>query len=254
LRRYFQKKASKSGSLATSGYDNRMHSSCITGLYRNLQNTADYRPILAACACLVICGCLQAPGPQRRSNALGPTESVPLLVLPLDRPRKVLDEYVYPEGSTRQGFAWGPFGTEWRVRHGHSKASYAGFVFKGECHYADRLDKIVLSFRMQPLRHDRDVMIGLVGRSGNKTVMTTTRLSEHRVREWGGWGLYHIRLTAFPEMGWWLDSEGAPAGRAAMDWSDVCEMRLIAPDGGHWKEQIVIRNIQFGPSRWAHEP
>lgn len=173
--------------------------------------------------------------------------AIPLTVL-METPRKIKQDYAYPD-KTRQSFAWGRHGAEWRVLPADNTNAYAGFTLKNKQDVDRMREGTYLSFRMKPCVFDNHLYIGLVsGEPDANGVMTIKRLSEHRIREWGDWGLFAIRLATFPDMGPAV-GKSAPTGRYPVDWTNIKGVRLIATPRGDWTEPLIIRDLQLGPAR-----
>ena len=202
--------------------------------------------LLIMAGALFLSSCLVTPTQHARPTPM--RTSVPLTVL-METPRKIKSDYAYPL-RTRQIFAWGRHGAEWRVLPADGTNAYAGFTLKHAQDVDDAREGTYLSFRMKPCARDSHLLIGLVsGDPEVNGVMTVKPLAEHRVREWGGWGLFAFRLATFPDTGEAVGKKSPRHDECPMDWTNIRGVRLIARPLEDWAEPLIIRDVQIGPAR-----
>jgi hypothetical protein len=203
--------------------------------------------VSAVLAVGILASCTVPAGPRA---AVGHASRITRRVRLIDEPRNIRDDFAYPQDQTRQTFAWGHFGGEWRVNLADRRYAYAGFVFKKPYDFSHVQDTTALSFRLRPSGIDEHLSVALVdGSNSLPRVLADVPLSSHRVWERGGWGLYAVRLDQF-NVSVRLD-RGKTGKNRAVDWSDINEIRLITRTHRTWDGDIIIRDLQFGPLPWG---
>ncbi|MBN1270602.1 MAG: hypothetical protein JXB04_13510 [Kiritimatiellae bacterium] len=204
--------------------------------------------------------CMAAAGTSCRHPAAGrasPLGSGPVAGLQpsirlIDEPKEIRNDYVYPSGQASQTFAWGDSGGEWRVRPADQQYSYAGFHFRRALDFSGQRETTVLSFRLRPIGSEEHLAIAVADGTRNPPrILVDTPLADHKVWERRGWGLYAIRLDRFADGGIVLDTPDGAMASGPVDWSDIQEVRLITRTRRTWEQNIIIRDMQFGPIPWA---
>jgi hypothetical protein len=211
-----------------------------------------YRYAMAAAGLLLAGSCStgQKPRPEPAEPSLQITvpavtngsvrpQRIPLL----NTPRRMREDYVYPEPYTRQDFKWSGSYAEWHIRFTPQRYGYAGVAFIRPYDLTDFREDGVLQFRLKPARMARYLSFGLVdGKSRDPRVLTDLAIDEEGGTESSDWVVIRIALGAFPRKGIAIEDRD-PSETFTFDWTDVEEIRFITEGRNMPNQEITISQM-----------
>ncbi|MBU0679255.1 MAG: hypothetical protein KJ626_14230 [Verrucomicrobia bacterium] len=185
--------------------------------------------------------------PERRPTRVG---ARPVRVL--QKPRDLGDEFSHPSSAIRQTFAWGYFGTEWRVQMDSFGYAHAGFSFSRPQDFSGSHAHCALTFKMKP-GDIADHLALAVASVDNKEVLVLTKkpLSAYVTKKEQPWTYFSVNLDEFLSNSVTLNTDGSPAPASAADFTQISELRLIKLTGDAPQERIIIRNLEIRQDLWA---
>lgn len=161
----------------------------------------------------------------------------------LNTPRRMKEDYVYPQPYTRQDFSWTGSFAEWRIRFTPQRYGYAGVVFTKAYDLSAFAQNGTLQFRMKPANMARYLSVGFVdGSSREPRVLADLALDEDGGTDSADWAVIRIALSAFPRKGLAIEDRD-PSETFAFDWSDVEEIRFITEGRNMPNQEVTIAQI-----------
>ena len=165
------------------------------------------------------------------------------------RTRDFEDDYVYPQGVTRQKFVWREAAGEWHVTFPQDGYSYAGFAMRNPLNVLSNRAVRAIRFRMKPRDMAAHITFAVVdGDRSNGRVLVDVPLADYEVGASRAWGCYAIPFDAFPARGWIISAPGAERteSEGELDWSDVREFRLCTATQPMPMRSLVITGLEIG--------
>ena len=170
----------------------------------------------------------------------------------MDQPRELLEDYTYPQQTTRQLLSWGDRGAEWRIRLARRGHASATLVFRHPYDLSNRREGTLLMFSFAPRHMAKHVSVGLIDWNREPPrVLTDVPLEAGGATTLGSRGYYSIHLAAFSNLGVAVDAAipGGAGTSHSVDWSDIRELRVSGLGEERPGEEIVIRLLRFRPEK-----
>lgn len=165
------------------------------------------------------------------------------------RVRDLEDDYVYPQGVTRQKFVWRETTGEWNVTFPQEGYSYAGFAMRTPLDVSAGRATRAIQFRLKPREIAAHITFAVVdGDRSNGRVLVDVPLADYQVGANRAWGTYAIPLDALPARGPIISAIGSEETKAEgeMDWSDVREFRLSTASQPMPVRSLTITGLEIG--------